>query len=309
MPVSRGKLIKRYLSNDCPAGAEYWDLRWRSAPIVVDVLARQADPRLVRKIERHLKPGALILEGGCGSGAYVAYFVSHGYRVIGIDFAPEVVERLNRACPQLDIRIGDVCALPFADGTFDAYYSGGVVEHFEEGMDRPLREAYRVLRPGGLFFVTVPHVNFVRLMSGWLLGDRLKQDLDGQQAWLKEGLTGARVDEAPGGFHFHEYVLSAGLMRRALREAGFTVIDEMSFSSRWGLLDLAPYRRLAGVGAPKRSIGHKLAAAPLRVVDWLERHPARLCELGATAVGVCCGNLRLYVAAKPPAEPGTGSAR
>lgn len=294
-----GRLIKRYLSDVHRAGAEYWDERWQAVPLTLNALARQVDVRLVRRIERHLRPGAWILEAGCGSGAYVAYFSLRGYRVIGVDFAPRTVARLNRALPELDIRVGDVCALPFADAFFDACYSGGVVEHFEEGIVRPLREAYRILKPGGLLFVTVPHVNLVRLISGWLLGDRLKQDLDGQLAWLKEGLGEFRLDEAPAGFHFHEYVLSADVMRRALGEVGFKVVDEMSVSSRWGLLDIEPYRRLAGIGCQKRKLRHKLVAAPLRVMDWLERHPSRLCEWGATAVGMLFGNLRLYVAVKP----------
>lgn len=38
----------------------------------------------------------------------------------------------------------------------------GVIEHFEEGPHAPLKEAYRVLNPGGLAFVSVPTVNIIR---------------------------------------------------------------------------------------------------------------------------------------------------
>ena len=58
--------------------------------------------------------------------------------------------------PGLDIREGDVRALPFAAEFFDGYWSIGVIEHFWEGYDAILAEASRVLRPGGFLFLTAP---------------------------------------------------------------------------------------------------------------------------------------------------------
>ena len=51
--------------------------------------------------------------------------------MVGLDFAREWLTSIHRESPALPLCVGDVGALPFRDGAFDLYYSGGVVEHFE----------------------------------------------------------------------------------------------------------------------------------------------------------------------------------
>lgn len=51
---------------------------------------------------------------------------------------------------------GDVRALPFRDGSFDAVYSMGTIEHFDE-TEQAVAEIFRVLRPGGIAIVGVPN--------------------------------------------------------------------------------------------------------------------------------------------------------
>jgi len=60
----------------------------------------------------------------------------------------------------------DVGALAIGDSTCDAYISLGVMEHFPEGMQRPLSEAKRVLRSGGIIILQVPHFNPLRKLFG-----------------------------------------------------------------------------------------------------------------------------------------------
>ena len=98
-----------------------------------------------------------MLEGGCGQGHYVAYYGSRGVQTLGLDFAQPTLQRLHAYDPRLISCAGDVAALPFPDGSFDVYYSGGVVEHFENGAEPALNEAFRVLRPGGVLLISVPY--------------------------------------------------------------------------------------------------------------------------------------------------------
>lgn len=113
-------------------------------------------------LERLLPERSTIIEAGCGLGAWVHLLRSEGHEVCGVDFEEETVRRVNADDPTLQVTVGNVTQLDFADGHFDAYISLGVVEHFREGPKAALDEALRVLKPGGLAFVTVPMLNALR---------------------------------------------------------------------------------------------------------------------------------------------------
>lgn len=149
-----------------------------------------------------------ILEAGCGLGAWVVFLHKRGYRISGVDNNAEVIERLRQWDPGLRVSAGDIAGLPWPEGSLGAYISLGVVEHFEEGTERPLKEAFRVLKPGGYLFLTVPSNNLFRRMiahplrSGYLL-----------MHWLQ----GRDI-------HFAEYRYSPAEVRRMAETAGFTVM-------------------------------------------------------------------------------------
>ncbi|MBN1893813.1 glycosyltransferase [bacterium] len=107
-------------------------------------------------------PSMEILEAGCGLGGWVIYLRKKGFSIVGVDFDKRIVRRVKDYDSRIPVEVGDVCRLRFPDASFDAYISLGVVEHFEEGPDRALQEAYRVLRPGGIAFITVPYLSGFR---------------------------------------------------------------------------------------------------------------------------------------------------
>src|SRR5437867_7554908 len=138
-------MLKMY-HNQAHAGStpDFWEGNWETNPFEDSVRFCVNDP-LRPLFEKYLKPDSLMLEGGCGTGNYVSYYTGRGHDVIGLDFAQRALKTLHERQPQLKLSGGDVSNLPFADETFDLYYSGGVVEHFEDGADRSLSEARRVL--------------------------------------------------------------------------------------------------------------------------------------------------------------------
>lgn len=73
-------------------------------------------------------------------------------KIYGIDLTNRVKE-----APAL-CAVADCRNLPFADNTFDIVYSLGVVEHFPE-TKIAIYEHCRVLKPGGYFFLTTPHLS------------------------------------------------------------------------------------------------------------------------------------------------------
>jgi SAM-dependent methyltransferase len=102
-------------------------------------------------------PGKRILESGCGSGRWMAYFERLGHRAFGIDdsLAPLAVAHAHD--PNLRVVRGDALRTPFRDHSFDVVFSSYVAEHFEEGPETLLREIRRVLKPDGLLILVVPY--------------------------------------------------------------------------------------------------------------------------------------------------------
>ncbi len=144
---------QRLVYLDAKATPEFWEARWRAEGRPV---ASRQDEEMIDVTAAHLPAGARVLEGGCGRGNKVAVLAKAGFEAIGVDFAADSVRQARLEYPGLDIREGDVRALPFAAEFFDGYWSIGVIEHFWEGYDAILAEASRVLRPGGFLFLTAP---------------------------------------------------------------------------------------------------------------------------------------------------------
>jgi ubiquinone/menaquinone biosynthesis C-methylase UbiE len=110
-------------------------------------------------ILRHLPPApATVLDVGGAAGAYACWLATRGYQVHLIDPVPKHVEQARAASaaqsehPLASAEVGDARALSHADATADAILLLGPLYHLVEREDRIacLREAYRVLRPGGL---------------------------------------------------------------------------------------------------------------------------------------------------------------
>lgn len=104
--------------------------------------------------------GARLLEIGCGMGTDLLQFARGGARCTGVDLTPRSIEitRHRFALYNLpgDFMIADGEQLPFADASFDVVYSNGVLHHTPD-TERAVREAHRVLRPGGIAKVMLYH--------------------------------------------------------------------------------------------------------------------------------------------------------
>jgi SAM-dependent methyltransferase len=88
-----------------------------------------------------------VLDVGCGLGETTERFAKElGADVQAIDLSPRMVE-LTRA-RGINVQVGDVQQLPFADKEFDCVFAGWVLYHVPD-LDRAIAECARVLRPGG----------------------------------------------------------------------------------------------------------------------------------------------------------------
>src|SRR5947209_16514704 len=100
-----------------------------------------------------LRPGARVLDAGCGSGRTLEELGRFG-EVFGIELDPGAAAMArDRGCAE--VVVGRLEELPWEDGYFDLITCLDVIEHTPD--DRvTLRELRRVCRPGGFLVVTVP---------------------------------------------------------------------------------------------------------------------------------------------------------
>ncbi|MBL7843313.1 MAG: class I SAM-dependent methyltransferase [Cyclobacteriaceae bacterium] len=99
-------------------------------------------------------PGKSILDVGTSSGSFMEIALRHGWLAKGLEPFPDDV----KVCREkgLDVIQGLAEALPYPDNSFDVVHTSHVFEHLEDPL-QAAREAYRVLKPGGLLFIEVPN--------------------------------------------------------------------------------------------------------------------------------------------------------
>ncbi len=160
-----------------------------------------------------LPVGARFLDGGCGLGDFVLYFHQRGFSSAGMDLSRKTIGILREKFPDVDFSDGDIRHMDIPDSSIDVYYSWGVFEHFEAGMGECVAEAYRILKPGGCLFITVPF-------------DNLRHALRATFETPKPATTGAR---------FYQWRFTRAELMRELTLKGFGVERLHPISKREGV--------------------------------------------------------------------------
>ena len=115
-----------------------------------------------------LHPGDKILEVGCAKGYVLVEFHKLGMQVAGIDASTYAV---NHAHPDISnfIQLGDICTLPFNDGTFDLVFGKDMLEHNPESEVREaILECMRVSKGPTFFEICVGRTSLeLKYMKKW----------------------------------------------------------------------------------------------------------------------------------------------
>lgn len=137
-----------------------WGTSLAPASNIVSKLLRPSirasiDGQLMRNLPRSAD-GRKLLDVGCGSGQFLAMAQNAGWVVTGFDFDPKAVEAaIDRG---LDVYVGGFDTLqPDLHDHFDAITVSHVIEHVYNPKEL-LADCYRLLKPGGYFWIETPNV-------------------------------------------------------------------------------------------------------------------------------------------------------
>jgi SAM-dependent methyltransferase len=165
-------------------------------------------------------PARSLLDLGCGTGPLLVAAASRYPRLVGVDIAFRWLviarHRLREAGVEAPLICACAEALPFRDAAFDRVAGESVLETVQD-QPRTLAEAYRVLRPGGRLWLSVPNRfslgpdPHVGLWAGGFLPKR----------WIDAWVT------RQGGIPPRRQMLSARALRRLLRRSGFVRLRTM----------------------------------------------------------------------------------
>lgn len=142
-----------------------------------------------------IAPGMRVLDAGCGGGRNLVYLLNAGYEVFGVDASPQAIAEVRRRAtaiqpgiPTDNFRVEPLEAMSFADGFADVVLCSAVL-HFardDAQFDAMVRGAWRVLKPGGLFFCRL--ASSIGMESGM-------QRIDGRRFRLPDGSERYLVDQ------------------------------------------------------------------------------------------------------------------
>jgi ubiquinone/menaquinone biosynthesis C-methylase UbiE len=205
--VNAAKLEARKQWNATPCGStdvrdpvEYGSLAFFDA--IRQSRYEVTDRWMTRVIDFGMARGRRLLEIGHGIGSDLLTFCEGGAEVYGIDITEEHhrlagrnFELHGRPCV---LKLCDAAAIDFPDEFFDVVYSHGVLHHTPDTV-RCIGEAYRVLKPGGTFVLSLYHTFsafhvFQKLLYEGVLEGKLRTlGYRGLMATVEQGADGVRI--------------------------------------------------------------------------------------------------------------------
>jgi ubiquinone/menaquinone biosynthesis C-methylase UbiE len=204
--------------NSAPDSESKFFDQWVRARGDFNPFADRAWRTLAIRFEKMIQPrgGLRLLDIGCGTGQSRRLYASHCASYLGLDLSLEALRAARRTIPDVAWVRADARILPFASASFDVVAFSSVLHHIPD-YTLALREAHRVLRPGGWAFAFDPNL----LHPAMALFRHPSSPF-----YLSQGVSP------------HERPLHPAALRRAFAAAGFSDVKQRCQSD-------IPYRRVA----------------------------------------------------------------
>jgi SAM-dependent methyltransferase len=186
-------------------------------------------------------PDELGVDLGCGAGPYLPGLKQKGYKVLGMDIAPQMIEAAREMCSfsntQADLAVGDCGDTKLAAGSVSVCLCVGLIEHLP-GDDRLLAEVHRILRPGGTMIITIR--NYLSPHFRWKMfyGEAMRLVVNG--ARTLRGLSPLARGEDGHTYSFLSREHAVPAFKSRLARHGFE-IDSIRYSHFYALP--APFER------------------------------------------------------------------
>lgn len=244
---------------------EYWTARWEEIPADAPMENSSVYPLKYAEMTIRDKSGR-ILEAGCGAGRILRYYHDRGYNITGMDFIDVAISKLKEIDPTLQVEVGDITDLNYADQSFRYVLSFGLYHNLEHDLDKAIHETYRVLEKGGLVCASFRADNIQTRLTDWLADRKSKSRRTGNPARA-----------------FHKMNLTRGEYEKLFTRAGFVIdfigpVENMPILYKFAFFRSSGHKRFDENKA--RAEGYRLSWLGQRLQNFLMRFfPDQFCNI------------------------------
>lgn len=244
---------------------EYWNARWDNIPADSPMENAEAYPLKYARMTVTDKSGR-ILEAGCGAGRILRYYHNRGYNILGIDFIDVAIKKLKEIDPTLQVEVGDITNLKFADQSFKYVLAFGLYHNIQHGLDKAILETYRVLEKDGLVCASFRADNIQTRLTDYLADRKTKKS-------NSERLTRS----------FHKMNLTRSEYEQLFARAGFSIdfigpVENMPILYKFAIFRSSGHKEFDENKA--RMEGYRLSWFGQRLQNFLMRYfPDQFCNI------------------------------
>ncbi len=168
---------------------------------------------------REMPETGSILDVGCGYGAFLKRFADAGWDAKGLDFSPEAAAEANKN-PGIEVQQGAFESGLFEPETFDIVTGWYVLEHARDPLGF-VKEAFKILKPGGMFGMRVPNMVFSNVFLAMKMIPKMDQLLLALNIDTDNKSSHFNIIDPPA----HLYGFSPKTIQKLLSNSGFRDIS------------------------------------------------------------------------------------
>jgi ubiquinone/menaquinone biosynthesis C-methylase UbiE len=153
---------------------------WESLYEEQGVVQKEPSPRVVEAVTFFQTAEARrILDLGCGTGRHSTLLQRNGFEVYGCDSSATALGIAREILPQAQFQQCDMGSLPYRDGCLDGIVCHAVIQHGTVNtIKKTIAEIHRVLKSGGVLFLTVISTDHLEYLTGQEIEPGTKINID-----------------------------------------------------------------------------------------------------------------------------------